>query len=148
MFPMPSRRQVLILGAVAVGATGLGLSYLRPAYAGPSLDPLAAHQQAEAGAILLVDIRRPDEWTATGSGQGAHRLDMRREDFIDALSTLAGGDRSRPIALICTRGVRSASLAKALTESGFTRIINVPEGMLGSSDGPGWIARGLPVVTD
>jgi rhodanese-related sulfurtransferase len=148
MFPMPSRRQVLLLAAAAIGATGLGLSYLRPAYAGPSLDPLAAHQQAETGAILLIDIRRPDEWTATGSGQGAHRLDMRREDFIDALSSLAGGDRSRPIALICARGVRSARLAKLLTENGFSRIINVPEGMLGSSDGPGWIARGLPVVTE
>lgn len=145
---MLSRRQVLVFGAVAAGAVGLGFSYLRPVYAGPSLDPVAAHREAEAGAILLIDIRRPEEWAATGSGQGAHRLDMRREDFIDALSSLAGGDRSRPIALICARGVRSARMAKLLTESGFSRIINVPEGMLGSSDGPGWIARGLPVVTD
>ncbi|MCU0827646.1 MAG: rhodanese-like domain-containing protein [Tabrizicola sp.] len=144
---MLQRRTVLFFSAAAIGAAVVSYSYLPPAYAGPSLDPAAAHREAKSGAILLIDIRRPDEWRATGSGEGAHRLDMRHEDFIDQLSGLAGGDRGRPIALICARGVRSARLAKLLTESGFSQIINVPEGMLGSPYGPGWIARGLPVVT-
>jgi rhodanese-related sulfurtransferase len=147
-FAMPTRRQLLVLTAAAIGAAGMGYSLLRPAYAGPSLDPAAAFQQAQAGTILLIDIRRPDEWQATGSGKGAQRLDMRRADFIDALTALSGGDRTRPIALICARGVRSARMARLLTDNGFSRIIDVPEGMLGSSSGPGWIARGLPLVTD
>jgi rhodanese-related sulfurtransferase len=145
---MPTRRQILVVTAAAIGAAGVGYPLLHPAYAGPSLDPAAALRQVEAGTLLLIDIRRPDEWQETGSGKGARRLDMRRTDFIDALTALAGGDRSRPIALICARGVRSARMAKLLTDNGFSQIIDVPEGMLGSSSGPGWIARGLPLVTD
>jgi rhodanese-related sulfurtransferase len=145
---MPTRRQILVVTAAAIGAAGVGYPLLNPAYAGPSLDPAAALQQVEAGTLLLIDIRRPDEWQETGSGKGARRLDMRRTDFIDALTALAGGDRSRPNALICARGVRSARMAKLLTDNGFSQIIDVPEGMLGSSSGPGWIARGLPLVTD
>jgi rhodanese-related sulfurtransferase len=142
---MPSRR-LFILSAAAVGAAGLGYPLIRPVAAGPGLDAPTALQRATAGEITLVDIRRPDEWQATGSAVAAHRLDMRRPDFIAALDALLGGDRSRPVALICAGGVRSARLARLLTDQGFTQVIDVPEGMLGSSAGPGWIARGLPVV--
>jgi rhodanese-related sulfurtransferase len=137
-----------MLATAAVAAAGAGYALLYPAYAGPALDAPTAFRQAQAGEILLIDIRRPDEWQATGSGQGAHRIDLRRDDFVDALTALAGGDRSRPIALICARGVRSARTAKLLSESGFSSVIDVPEGMLGSAAGPGWIARGLPLQTN
>jgi len=36
---------------------------------------------------------------------------------------------------------------RVLEKAGFTRIVDIPEGMLGSSAGPGWLARDLPVVT-
>ncbi|MEX0285372.1 MAG: rhodanese-like domain-containing protein, partial [Paracoccaceae bacterium] len=98
-----------------------------------------------AGEILLVDIRTPREWHATGIGEGAHPLDMRRDDFETALAQLTGGNRDAPVALICARGVRSARLSNRLTEAGFTQIIDVPEGMLGSAAGPGWVRAGLPV---
>jgi rhodanese-related sulfurtransferase len=32
-----------------------------------------------------------------------------------------------------------------LREAGFTQVYNIKEGMMGSSAGPGWIARGLPL---
>ena len=35
------------------------------------------HAQALAGDILLIDIRRPDEWAGTGSAASGHRLDRR-----------------------------------------------------------------------
>lgn len=145
---MLSRRTVLILGGAALVAAGAGYSLRDPAFAGPALDAPTAYRQVAAGEILLVDIRRPDEWEATGSALGAHRIDMRRPDFIEALAALAEGDKSRPIALICARGVRSGRLAKDMTESGFSAIIDIPEGMLGSTAGPGWLARGLPLATD
>lgn len=104
-----------------------------------------AHRAALDGAVLLIDIRRPDEWALTGVGEGAVPLDMRREDFIDALLELVAQDRARSIALICARGVRSRHLGAKLARAGFTRIIDVPEGMLGSGAGPGWIKHGLPV---
>jgi rhodanese-related sulfurtransferase len=145
---MASRRIFLFLAPVSLAAAAVGYPLLFPAFAGPTLDPATAFQRAEAGEIVLIDIRRPDEWQATGTGKGAHPIDLRRPDFVEALSTLVEGDRSRPIALICARGVRSARLANQLTENGFSNVINIPEGMLGSSDGPGWIGRGLPVVAN
>ena len=105
-----------------------------------------AHRLATEGDIHLIDIRRPDEWEKTGSGEGATRLDMRRDDFVDELIALTGGDRSAPVALICARGVRSARMTNRLVAAGFTNIIDVPEGMLGSKAGPGWLKSNLPLV--
>lgn len=138
----------LILGAAIAATTGAGLIWFRPrpVFAGTNIDAPTAHARAIARSLTLVDIRRPDEWQATGIGQGAHALDMRRDDFEGALLALVQGDASSPIALICARGMRSARLASRLSAAAFSQIINVPEGMLGAAEGPGWIARGLPVV--
>lgn len=140
-----SRRNLLVLGGVALVAGGA--SWWRawhPVYDGGSLLVAEAHKQAQSGAITLIDIRRPDEWTRTGIGDGAHPIDMRRDDFAVALAKIVGDDRTVPIALICARGVRSARLSKRLTEAGYTNIIDVPEGMEGSKAGPGWVASNLP----
>ena len=145
-----SRRAVLVAGGVAL-AGGAGIFAARWFNTGAeigagALSVAAAHDRAVAGEILLVDIRRPDEWTRTGIGAGAQPLDMRREDFAQALLALTGGDRDAPIALICARGVRSRKLTRRLSEAGFTNVLDVPEGMLGSGAGPGWLRAGLPVV--
>lgn len=141
------RRAVLVLGAAALAGFAVREYLLTPEdFAGGALSVEEAHARAASGKVLLVDIRRPDEWASTGLGAGAQPLDMRREDFVAALDELAGGDRARPIALICARGVRSARLANRLAQAGFTGIIDVPEGMLGSRAGPGWLRAGLPVV--
>lgn len=142
-----TRRWVLLGGSAAI-ASGFAIrEYLLipQDYAGGRLVVAQAHQQAVSGEVLLVDIRTPREWRATGIGQGAQPLDMRREDFVQALMQLTGGDASAPVALICARGVRSARLSNRLTEAGFTNVIDVPEGMLGSAAGPGWVRAGLPV---
>ena len=110
------------------------------------ITPVQAHQLAATNEITLIDVRRPDEWAATGSGVGAHRLDLRRRDFVSELTKLVEGDKTAPIALICARGVRSLFTARQLVKAGFTNIIDVPEGMMGSRAGPGWIKRGLPLV--
>jgi rhodanese-related sulfurtransferase len=142
---MPNRRRFLALGAVAaVGALGAGWWATRLPQ-GPALSAPEAAARVAAGTLLLVDIRRPDEWAATGSAEGAARLDMREPGFIDALAAAAGGDRGRPIALICAAGVRSARMAARLRAAGFTQVFDVPEGMRGSAAGPGWLARGLPL---
>ncbi|WP_338550005.1 rhodanese-like domain-containing protein [Roseovarius phycicola] len=142
-----TRRAVLGLGALgAVGVAAGGWVMLsRPSFAGQALSVSEAHKSATGGQIFLIDIRRPDEWQKTGVGEGAHPIDMRRKDFVSALDQVTGGDKAAPVALICARGVRSARMSNMLTEAGYTNIIDVPEGMLGSSAGPGWLQTGLPV---
>lgn len=146
-----SRRNLLLGGAglvvLAAGAGGAARYALRPAVTGHLITPVEAHDLAVSGGATLVDIRRPDEWRRTGVGQGAHPLDLRRDDFTDALSTLVNGDLAAPIILICAGGVRSRILSEKLEQAGFSHIIDVPEGMQGSRAGPGWLRRDLPVVT-
>lgn len=144
-----TRRWVVLGGASAVAA-GIAIREYRlipPDYSGGQMDVAQAHALARSGEVLLIDIRTPQEWRATGIGQGATPLDMRRNDFVQALSDLADGDRTARIALICARGVRSARLSNSLTQAGFANIIDVPAGMLGSAAGPGWVRAGLPVET-
>jgi rhodanese-related sulfurtransferase len=140
-----NRRMVVGAGVAVAAGLGWAFSQQRASFAGENIDAPTAHARAVSGEITLIDIRRPDEWELTGIGEGAQPLDMRRDDFVDALLTLVEGDAAAPIALICARGVRSARLSTRLAGAGFGHIINVPEGMLGAAEGPGWIARGLPV---
>lgn len=143
-----NRRTLLIGGLAAIGATGTaaGWAYSRRDFGGKDLTPTEAHQAAIGGDIILVDIRRPDEWQRTGVGEGAYPLDMRRNDFVTELDKIVDSNRETPVAIICARGVRSNRMSRRLMEAGYTRIIDVPEGMLGSNAGPGWLERGLPTV--
>lgn len=138
-------RRTLLLGAAATALVAGAASAQTVPSSGGNLTPPDAHSLAVSDKITLVDIRRPDEWAKTGSGEGAHRLDMRRKDFIPELMKLVDGDPSKPVAVICARGHRSFRMSRALKNAGFTNIIDVPEGMLGSSKGPGWIKRNLPL---
>ncbi len=143
---MISRRILLGFGVTVLAGGAIAYGQVFQTYEGAAMDVTEAAKRVAAGQITLVDIRRPDEWADTGSAAGALQLDMRDDDFVARLTVAVDGNRAAPIALICAKGVRSARLANALTEAGFTQIINVPEGMLGSSAGPGWIARDLPLA--
>lgn len=136
---------ILAGGVYAAGGRNLFYSLITEEVISEQIDTPTAYELATSGEITLIDIRRPDEWAKTGSGEGAIRLDMRRDDFIAELEKITGGDRGKPVALICARGVRSARQTNILTSAGFTNIIDIPEGMLGSAAGPGWIERGLPL---
>jgi len=135
-------------GFVAADGQNLFYTAITPDFPGGIISAPEAHAKAVAGEITLIDIRRPDEWAKTGSGEGAHRIDLRVDNFAELVREAAGGDLDAPVALICARGVRSARTSNQLIEAGFTNIIDVPEGMLGSASGPGWLERGLPLVKD
>ncbi len=144
-----ARRGFVVGGLALIGVAGLGSARwfnVSAQVAGGDLSVKDAHRAALAGNITLVDIRRPDEWARTGVGEGAIPIDMRSDAFIQTLLQETDGQRDKPVALICARGVRSARLAARLEKAGFTQIINVPEGMLGSGAGPGWLKSDLPVI--
>lgn len=124
----------------------------RPAAAQESGGQLIAADRAmrlaAADELVLVDVRSPEEWRQTGVPAGARLVTIHQPDgligFIDEVNETLGADHSRPIALICARGNRSTLATSALAEAGYTQVYNIREGMLGSPDGPGWLARGLP----
>jgi len=116
---------------------------------GPTLTAPDAYAQAQAGKLTLIDIRHPDEWRQTGVAKGALRIDMANAQgeagFIKLVAAEMGGRKNAPIGLLSIAGNRGANAQQVLREAGFTHVYNVKEGMMGSSAGPGWIERGLPM---
>jgi rhodanese-related sulfurtransferase len=115
------------------------------------LTPDEARAMAEQGELTVIDIRMPVEWQRTGVPEGALAIPLqdesqqpRAEFAADVLAAL-GNDPTRPIALICARGHRSAYARELLRHSGFSRVHDISEGMVGGEYGPGWLARALPV---
>lgn len=84
--------------------------------------------------ITLIDIRRADEWRATGVVAGSHLItafdaDGRlRPTFMAEVAAVAAPDR--PLTLICRSGNRSAVAARLLTsQSGFKTVYSVAGGI-------------------
>ncbi|MCC5863876.1 MAG: rhodanese-like domain-containing protein [Wenzhouxiangella sp.] len=108
-----------------------------------------AWQAVEQGEALLVDIRQPEEWAQTGMARNAIGISMLhpegQQGFLRDLVTATGGRLDAPVVLICRTGNRTSQVRQALESMGFTNVSHIPEGMIGSRAGPGWIASDLPV---
>ena len=98
-----------------------------------------------AQGVPVYDVRRAEEWRATGVVEGSHKL-----TFVDAKGRLnpeflprftAEVDKTAPVVLICRTGSRTDKLARELMEKhGYTRIYNVRNGITR------WIGESNPVV--
>jgi rhodanese-related sulfurtransferase len=99
-----------------------------------SLD--AARAEHEAGRVLLIDIREPDEH-ARGVARGARLMPMSqlRTDW-----RMIPKDPKQPVLLICNTQNRSSAVLKALKQEGYTNIRFVQGGMAE------WARRGWPMV--
>lgn len=118
-----------------------------PGKASGVLSAADAHALAVKGELVLVDIRHPDEWKETGVPESGHAISMHQKgpEFLRQLEAATGGDKSKPIALICATGSRTTYLQKPLQQQGYKSVLNVTEGMMGNRIGKGWIKSGLPV---
>jgi len=130
---------------VWVGAVCLGLLCLAQPSQAQTLTAPEAYRRVQAGELLLVDVRTPQEWLTTGVPEGARLANMKDPRFLHHLKRLKEQGGSKSIALICHGGVRTAKLADELKKYGFHGLLDVSEGMNGSDAGPGWLARGLPL---
>lgn len=76
--------------------------------------------------IQLLDVRTPDEFSE-GHISGAMNIDWYDDNFInDAVKSL---DKTRPIAIYCRSGKRSAAAAQKLTEKGY-KVTNLTGGII------------------
>ncbi|MDE6444503.1 MAG: rhodanese-like domain-containing protein [Muribaculaceae bacterium] len=88
--------------------------------------------------VQLVDVRTPEEY-AEGHIAGALNIDIFDDDFISkALKNL---DKSKPVAVYCRSGRRSADAAEKLSENGYD-VTNLLGGILA------WEEDKKPVETD
>ncbi len=143
----PARRWMLALLGSAALLTALGT------HAGLATEDTISVRDAldgtRSGALTLVDVRSPQEWQKTGLPAGAEAVTIHGPDglagFVAAIRARLGEPRDQPIALICASGVRSTAASRALRAAGYTRVLNVREGLFGNqADGPGWLRSGLP----
>jgi len=101
--------------------------------------------------LLIVDVRTENEWRQTGTAPAAARISLYsgwgvpNDAFVDLVLAAAGGDRDRPVAVICATGGRSAYAAAVLVAAGFTHVADIGEGMVGSDRGVGWMSHALPL---
>ncbi|MGA8851134.1 MAG: rhodanese-like domain-containing protein [Aeromicrobium sp.] len=95
------------------------------------IDPTQAHDLHESGAVVLLDVREPEEWQA-GHAPGALHIPL---GDLDA-DRVAGSD----IVVVCRSGNRSGQAVQRLAASGVPAR-NMTGGM------KAWAADGLPIVT-
>ena len=144
---MPNIRRGLSMRLIisAILAVALVLYAGAIAFAAQTLSAPEAFAKAEAGELVLIDIRRPSEWRESGIASVATPLSMHENGFIEGLEQIRAANPDKEIALICATGGRTAFLQKELTKRGLGSTIDVSEGMFGNGDAPGWLKRGLPL---
>lgn len=78
----------------------------------------------EEGALLL-DVRTPQEYSQ-GHIKGAKNFPIQNLPAqLDEIEALQRGDKSRPIVVYCTVGVRAARAKQILGMGGFSKVINL-----------------------
>lgn len=142
--PAPAVRRLLIALLATVLPLKAGIAGQDGVLSAPE-----AHQLVQAGKIVLIDIRTPDEWRATGIPAGAKRANASHPQgpagFLQEVLDIVGEARTQPVAVICRTGNRTTRARAFLLSKGFSEVYDVKEGIAGSDTGEGWIKRGLPV---
>ena len=103
-------------------------------------------KQAQKGGVIIVDIRRPEEWAETGIIEGAETItafttkgDL-HPDFQQKFMTLVP-TLETPVLVYCLMGARTTKLGMALVKKlGFLHIRHLSGGILS------WTAEGYETV--
>jgi rhodanese-related sulfurtransferase len=121
------------LGALCVA---LSVQACSPDVPLPHVSLEQARAELEAGKVLMIDIREPQEH-ATGVAQGVVLLPM--SQVAQRVSEIPK-QTDQPVLLICNTQNRSRAVTEALREQGFTNIRFVDGGM------SEWARRSWPMV--
>ncbi len=98
----------------------------------PEIDPQWVEENAHS--VQLVDVREPDEFVGPlGHVEGAVLIPLGTlPERVGELS------KDKPVVAICRSGARSAHALNFLKQAGFTKLANMPGGMIR------WRPEGLP----
>ncbi|WP_420860624.1 rhodanese-like domain-containing protein [Algirhabdus cladophorae] len=143
-FLIVDRLLTLIIVSVAVLMLALGQAQAEA----PILSAPEAADKMQSNDMIVLDIRSPQEWAQTGVAKGAWPVSMHQADFGQRLNVILQNYRPDQIAMICATGGRTAYIIDILAKNNISGVADVSEGMMGNPKGPGWIARGMPVVSD
>ena len=95
--------------------------------------------------VMVVDIRRKEEWQQTGIVEGSKTITFFdhtgriNPNFVPEFTAIANPDQ--PVALICRTGNRTQAASQAIAQQlGYKNVYNVTNGITG------WIAEKRPVA--
>ena len=103
-----------------------------------TIDVEPAEEVIEAGGVLVVDVREPDEFTG---GHIPEAVNMPLGEMSDYAAFLPE-DHEAPILVVCQTGNRSLSGALFLTSLGYRNVRSINGGT------HGWLVGGYPISTD
>ena len=77
-----------------------------------------------AAGAPIIDVRTTQEWRAGHLDDSTltpvHELDTR----LAEVAQIVGGDRSKPLIIVCRSGTRAQRALQLLKENGFTAVVN------------------------
>ncbi|RZT00182.1 rhodanese-related sulfurtransferase [Aquimarina brevivitae] len=79
----------------------------------------------ELGKVQLIDVRTPEEY-AEGHIYGAVNINFLDDNFEELIEQV---DKSKPVAVYCGKGGRSAKCASYMKKAGFTKIYDLNGGI-------------------
>ena len=99
--------------------------------------------------VVVIDIRTPYEWNATGIIEGANKITFFSEQgqplladwFFEVGHILK--DRKEPFIIYCAHANRTKSLGQGLVQMGFENVYELEGGIEN-----GWIKKGKEVVKE
>lgn len=104
----------------------------------------ATLEQMVKEGVVLVDIRRPEEWASTGVVAGSNKITFFQKNgslnpsFVPEFTALVKPDDK--VALICRTGNRTKAASQAIAKQlGYKNVYNVTNGITS------WIRQGRPV---
>ena len=107
-----------------------------------ALSPEDAHHRVSQGALIGIDVRRPDEWAQTGRPAGFFGVTLQDPEFLAKVLAIVDQNRRAAIAVSCKTGPRAAAAADALIGDAFEDVSSVTGGF------EGWKKAGLPIDRD
>lgn len=115
------------------GFTGCGNAQNSAGYTNMDVNEFANFITGDG--VQLVDVRTPEEY-AQGHIADARNIDVFNRDFLqEAEKSL---DKSKPVAVYCRSGKRSADAARILSQAGF-KVVNLKGGIIA------WVDAGRPL---
>lgn len=81
-------------------------------------------KQSVASATLVLDVRTPDEFAAGHLDRAENVPVDELEGQVEAIASKVGGDKTKPIAVYCASGARSARAKAMLEKAGFSKVTN------------------------
>lgn len=121
-------KHLILIILAMLGLNGCVNAQSRSQYANMDVDNFANYIAKDD--VQLVDVRTPEEY-ADGHIGNAKNINVFNPDFIKAAAQSL--DKSRPVAVYCRSGKRSADAAQKLTDEGYN-VTNLKGGIMAWSE--------------